>query len=147
MQAELFKKLRASISSHRLDSYRQAGQSDFDVIASYLWNMALCEALYPSLQALEVTLRNSIHAAAVRRYNSDFWFDLPGCNLHQSQQNNVDYAKQELQKKNKPLEAPRIVAELTFGFWTSLLNSYYEQKLWPSMLIPTGVPHEKWTRG
>ena len=99
MQAELFKKLRASISSHRLDSYRQAGQSDFDVIASYLWNMALCEALYPSLQALEVTLRNSIHAAAVRRYNSDFWFDLPGCNLHQSQQNNVDYAKQELQKK------------------------------------------------
>ena len=40
-----------------------------------------------------------------------------------------------MQKKNRPLEAPRIVAELTFGFWTSLLNSYYEQKLWPWMLL------------
>lgn len=131
MQAALYQKLRASISSHRLDSYRQGGQTDFEVIVSYLWNVALCEALYPALQALEVTLRNSIHEAAVKRYKSDFWFDLPACSLHPSQRQNVEYSKSELQKKNKPLEAPRIVAELTFGFWTSLLNSYYEKKLWP----------------
>jgi hypothetical protein len=136
MQVGLFQKLRASISSHRLDSYRQAGQTDFEVIVCYLWNVALCEALYPALQSLEITLRNSIHGAAVKRYGNDFWFDLPACNLHQHQRESVDYAKAELLKKNKPLEASRIVAELTFGFWTSLLNSYYEQKLWPWLLLP-----------
>src|ERR1019366_4080134 len=33
-------------------------------------------------------------------------------------------------------EPERIVSQLTFGFWVSLLNGRYEQVLWPRMLLP-----------
>ena len=64
MQA-FFQKLRAGISSPRLSKYRSGDESDFEVIAKYVWNIALCEALYPALHTLEVALRNAVHQAAV----------------------------------------------------------------------------------
>lgn len=39
-----------------------------ELVARYLWNMALCEALYPSLHAIELALRNTISSAAERMY-------------------------------------------------------------------------------
>jgi hypothetical protein len=35
------------------------------MLATYLWNRALCEALYPALQGLEVALRNSKPIAGI----------------------------------------------------------------------------------
>src|SRR5947208_1308380 len=133
MQASMFQKLRAAVSFPRLDAYRSPGDSDFDVICKYLWNMDLCESLYPSLQTLEITLRNTIHQAATRRYRTEFWFNpTPGPGLlGPREQESIVYAKGELAKKAKPLEAPRVVAELTFGFWASLFDSRYEQVFWP----------------
>ncbi|HKI31944.1 MAG TPA: hypothetical protein VKA46_08745 [Gemmataceae bacterium] len=148
MQGPLFQKIRACVSSPRLDIYRQPGDSDFDVIVRYLWNVQLCEALYPSLQALEVAFRNSLHAAATGRFHSEFWFDPPPNRLARSEQADVTTAKADLGKQGKPLEVGRIIAELTFGFWTSLLNTRYERVFWPWMLLPTfpGMPRHIRTR-
>ena len=41
--------------------------------------------------------------------------------------------------QNKPIEPDRIIAELTFGFWTSLLDRRYE-RLW-HQIIRTTFPH------
>jgi len=51
----------------------------------------------------------------------------------------VGRAKDTLVKQAKPLEAGRMVAELSFGFWTSLLDVRYERSnvLWPHLLRPT----------
>ncbi len=114
-----------------------------DVLARYLWNAALCEALYPSLQALEVALRNTVFSAGSAVYpftgtpqpgQVPCWLDAPGV-LHADDARMVDSAKARLAAANKALEPGRLVAELTFGFWTALFDVRYENSriLWPRL--------------
>lgn len=129
--------LRQAISDVRLDAYRRPGDADdLDAVARYLWNIALSEALYPTLQALEITLRNSLHLAISKHFRDVMWFDRQPSLLHQLELDKVAAAKRELQQEHKPLEAGRIVAELSFGFWTSLFDRRYERVLWPVLLKP-----------
>src|ERR1035438_6632267 len=111
-----FQKLRAGISASRLDVYRTPIDSDFEVIAKYLWNMVLCEALYPGLHTLEIALRNTVRQAAIGRYHNEHWFEPPTSPLDPRGQASVATAKSELTKVGKALEPDRIVSELTFGF-------------------------------
>ncbi len=141
--------MRSALSDARLDAYRaSASESDLELLARYAWNTALAAALYPSLQGIEVALRNSLHAA-ITRHHGDDWFDMPSLLVEPWAQGKVLEAKQKLQRQRKPIEAGRVVAELDFGFWTSLLNVAYEQgpnrprsqiPLWPR-LVPTAFPH------
>ena len=133
--------LRRAISHERLDAYRQRGSSndDAELFAHYAWNMALSESLYTPLQCLEVSLRNGIHDAATAYFKTDTWFDLPG-KLYPQEINKVQEAKSNLIKGNKPLDAGRIIPELTFGFWTSLFDVRYEKIFWPWLLKPV-VPN------
>lgn len=45
-------------------------------------------------------------------------------------------AKQTLQHQGKPIQPGRLIAELSFGFWTSLFDRRYEPLLWPRLLKP-----------
>jgi hypothetical protein len=93
----------------------------------------LCEALYPTLDALEIALRNTIHSAATTAYNTEFWFDRPGV-LIKTQPHAIRAARDALTRRSAPVSAGRIVAELHFSFWTYLLSSPYDRQLWQ----PTG---------
>ena len=141
MQANFSNHLRRAISHERLAAYRQRGTSndDTELFAHYAWNMALSESLYTPLQCLEVSLRNGIHDAATAYFKTDTWFDLPSV-LYPPEFNKVQEAKGTLFKCKKPLDAGRIIPELTFGFWTSLFDVRYEKILWPWMLKPV-VPN------
>jgi len=141
MQANFSDQLRRSISHERLDAYRQRGTSndDAELFAHYAWNMTLSESLYTPLQCLEVSLRNGIHDAATAYFKTDTWFDLPDV-LYTPEFNKVQDAKGILLKNKKPLDAGRIIPELTFGFWTSLFDVRYEKILWPWLLKPV-VPN------
>ena len=44
------------------------------MVINYYWNICLCESLYPTLSAVEVALRNTIHAAISTQFK-DHWFD------------------------------------------------------------------------
>jgi hypothetical protein len=123
-----------------LDVYRTPIDSDFEVIAKYLWNMVLCEALYPALHTLEIALRNTVRQAAIGRYHNEHWFEPPTSPLDPRGQASVATAKSELTKVGKALEPDRIVSELTFGFWVNLLHRRYEPALWPRML-PFAFPN------
>lgn len=128
-----------------MESYRQPGDSDRDVLARYLWNLALCEASYPALQNLEVTLRNTIHAAISTKYKTEFWMlaDEPLSDRdYEDVEHSRDAIAQRLPQGREPT-AGQIVAELDFGFWTSLLSPYYgyqpktrQELLWPKLLKP-----------
>jgi hypothetical protein len=149
--------LRRVISDKRLDAYRMGpADEDVDLLARYLWNMALCEALYPALHSLEIALRNSLHAALTASFGVT-WYDDPTVLIEPRGRSEVVEAKQRLRAQGKPLEADRIVAELPFGFWTSLLNVAYAQSavrrppvhkpLWPTLVavafprfVPVGGP-------
>lgn len=131
----VFDQLRRAISDPRLGPYRQQniGGADLDCYACYAWNNILCESLYPALQGLEVTLRNSIHAAASSVFSNDYWFNSV---LIQQEQRRLVEVTARLKSLGKPsaASADDFVSGFNFGFWVSLFDSRYEQILWPRLL-------------
>jgi len=139
MQANFAQQLTQVLSTERLDAYRgrlPQPASDLQLFGRYAWNMALSESLYPSLQVLEIALRNTLHHAASQHFGRDDWFDAPGVLQHNHERDAIQKAKTTLNQQRKPHDASRIVAEVNFGFWTSLLDTRYEQTLWPKLLKP-----------
>ena len=133
MQADFARQLRRAVSNERLEGYvaRGAVAGDDNLFSHYAWNIALAESLYPSLQCLEVALRNSMHMAISQRCGRQDWYDtvLKGSD----EQAKLNKAKANLISRQTPLDPGKVVAELTFGFWACLLDSRYET-FWPPML-------------
>ncbi len=135
-----FDELSIVFSQERLDGYlshAKCNNSKTDALMAYSWNMELSQSLYPALQILEITLRNSLHQALSVNFDTEYWFELPF--LHERERKQTNQAKDDLRKLNKKIEAGRVVAELSFGFWTSLFDVRYEhgQILWPKLFKPT----------
>lgn len=140
--------IERAISVDRLSGYRQPGGDAHDALARYTWNALLGAALYPTLLHLEVAFRNSLYEAVQAHYPAGPWHTV-SCWLDQvppilaaSDRKRVETAKRRLRRAGKPLTPGRLVAELTFGFWTSLLDRRYEhgQVLWPT-LLKAAFPH------
>lgn len=142
MQANLAIQLTKALSSERLSAYQQRGNQggNLELFSHYVWNMALSESLYSTLQVLEVTLRNTIHATASQHFQREDWFNSTAVISFQNDVEALNKAKRTLQRQRKPLDPGRIIAELNFGFWTSLLDKRYEQTLWPR-LLKSAFPH------
>lgn len=129
----LYAALLPSVSRQRLDAYRQKGDSDLDLLALYNWNLCLAEALYPTLQSLEITFRNHLNDALVQKFGEYWmWNDPPLSRPDDVEQ--IKKAEANLLSNRKSVNTPRMVAELTFGFWTRLLDRRYERVLWPHLL-------------
>ena len=148
MQNTFVKSLLVSISESRFSTYqnRTAPANDQIGFARYVWNIALSESLYPALQVVEVTLRNSIHNAASGKYNSGDWFDYV---LVDPEAKSLKNTRERVQSQKGNASPENIVSALTFGFWTGLLRRDYEQILWPQLLeeVFPHVPSETRTRG
>ena len=142
MVAQFVASLERPISRVRLENYR-AGGSDLDMIVNYFYNLELSEALYPSLQAFEISFRNSVHSALADHFGTTYWFDRPTF-LPDWQAQQITDAPRKLTKVGKPHDADRIIAELSFGFWHSMFNSPFERHVWRpnrSALIGLVFPH------
>lgn len=126
-QAVFYARVVDTISTERLSVYGDCRNEPKIVLARYLLNMALCESLYAHLQFCEVALRNSIHADLVRRYGCEDWYDCPSFALSPWATQEVQKAKEKIEKAGKETNPGRIVAELQFGFWSSLFEAHYEQ--------------------
>lgn len=137
------------LSSPRLEAYRLSPSDTPRVlIGRYRWNVALCMSLYAPLEYLEVAFRNSLHEALTAFKRTPTWYDLSPAWLSSREQGAIAAAKTELGNHGKPLEPGRLVAELSFGFWTSLLSRSYEQVIWPPLLKPVfpNMPRQERTR-
>ena len=132
MQDRFANSLRHAISESRFRPYLKTGPSNVDELAHYLWNMALCESLYPVLQCLEVTLRNSIHDSVTLAFDKPDWFESV---LVEREMRHVERAKSRLESRGKAPTSDDIVAALSLGFWVNLFYRSYEQKLWPRLLV------------
>lgn len=103
----------------------------------YTFNTAVSAAFYPSLQALEVTLRNRVAHRLDHWYptwtSGDAIFREPDCHA-------VREARQLLENRGKPITRGRIVAELSFGFWTGLFANVYDTDLWRTTLHTVVYP-------
>jgi len=129
-----------SVSPARLQAYRlTTDRDDLDALGRYLWNTALSEALYPSVQNAEIALRNSLHRAIGHAIGNPSWLTAMPSVLTPAHQAKVSDARHYLQKRKKQLDEGRVVAELNFGFWVSLFNKEYETTLWrrPGLITAT----------
>lgn len=147
LQDLTFAELERILSQPRLDGYRRGGVDEKTVVARYLWNLALAEALHPSLHIMEVAFRNALDRSVANHLGDPNWLvnnasDSPASTLlPERSREAVTAAHENLAKAKKPIEQGRMVAELSFGFWTSLLNRGYERRLWPAQLGNTFPGH------
>jgi len=157
--------VEGAVSTERWHGYQSSPPgSDLSVAGQYAWNVGLCEALYPTFNAVEVVLRNRVYNAGcvhfpVTGYHEvKSWLDAKPSVLRPDQLKKIAGAKRELlrelRKKNKRsrkqlkyhMTAGRLVAQLNFGFWTYLFGSEYGSSpgktgsLWPT-LLPLVFPH------
>ena len=74
MQEEFKEKLEKVLSSEKIEAYRNRlhDSSDEEIYAHFLWNIQLGEALYPSLQTLEIALRNILCNAISDKFDGNF---------------------------------------------------------------------------
>ena len=132
--SQMFENYQKAISPQRLESYRQNGSDDTDTLTRCVWNIALCEAFYPSLQHLEVGLRNSLHHAAEKAFNDKKWFKRPF--LCDKAKEDIRYAEALLKEKGKDFYDPgRVIAELNLGFWVRLFSKHYDRVLWGNKIF------------
>ncbi len=125
--------IRQSVSSERLAPYLADAGGDLEAaVRLYEQNTLLSEGLYGVLQGLEIALRNGIHAELAAGFGSPSWWTV--AMLAPDQQNMLRKAQDALARENKPLDAGRVVAELSFGFWTGLFGPGYTD-LWRDHLV------------
>ena len=123
--------LEKALSPERFGGYvRRCGGDRELAVLQYERNTCLSEALYGVLQGLEVALRNSIHDSVATSASPNWYKTL---RLYAEQRDMITAAEAKILKRGKLLTAGRVVAELSFGFWTSLVAPRYEKTFW--------VPH------
>lgn len=127
MNNEFFRKVEAALAVERLDAFREDGNAPLAVLSSYLWNIALCEALYSPLQMAEIALRNRIHVCFSEQFSAEDWYATSGL-LLSWQEEQVDKVRQELAERNRSYTAGQVVSELHFGFWTGFFNKAHEDR-------------------
>ena len=152
--AQYFYKKFSESAPLRFDRYFQdSGGREIEAVAKYRWNLELSAALIPCLEASELALRNAIHQAMCKAYlpahegtfpngqpaDEEWWFDakVRGRDLLQERDwRKVTEAYDKIPKNGEPI-TPRVVAELSFGFWVELLNSNYDETIVVPMLGTT----------
>lgn len=156
-----YQKLSKTLSGPRIDSYKNlfSDHTDQEVYGVYLWNKALCSAIYPILQAAEIALRNTIDNAAREQYG-DYWYEsIPHFQVKNKsgiRVNNENYKKLKTQfnrakgsvmttlRKTQTLPADykpnfdKVVAETSFVLWEYALHPCFfkvgdKSFLWPTM--------------
>lgn len=115
--------LEAVLAPDRLAAYRPAGGDDLAMVSTYFWNAALSCDLHFSLGVVEVSMRNGVHGALSAHANRNDWYDaIP---LLRCERERIDSAKDTIRKSGKPVVPGRVVAGVTFDFWTSMLSVGY----------------------
>lgn len=124
-----------TMSKERWATYQKLG-SEYGLSASelYVRNLTYSKELYVILGGLEVILRNAFQEQLSRHFGKPDWMsDLTL--LRRSHKEQVGKAIDKLvQNKSGQYVLPDLIAELSFGFWTHLLDAPYEQELWAPAL-------------
>ncbi|MBQ4525419.1 MAG: Abi family protein [Bacteroidaceae bacterium] len=122
-------------SDKRMERYFALYPDNEDkAIKHYQSNLQLTEAFYTSLSVLEVALRNALSRELETMTGREDWYavfpNTPGLtNLNRY----VTQATKQIAGRHEQITPSKIVAELTLGFWVSLLNTEYERLLWKDL--------------
>lgn len=145
IMAQYVQKLRAMnwadlekhFSAARLGRYRTAcGGDEARAANAYVNNIILAEAMMPMLNVLEIALKNGIHRRLASLYQRlDWWEAWVGDPVFHWQNKEIAGAKGKLQRRAEVATPDKIVAELAFGFWSSLFNGSFQLMLWKDLRL------------
>jgi hypothetical protein len=143
MDRDQVKLVRDAMSAERLAPYEAACGGDVAAaLRLYGWNSQVSAAFYWPLQNLEIVLRNALHREMSALFGRPDWWIRRVVNLHADAARDVRRAREKLVRRGKEATPSRMVAELSFGFWVSLLGkgNDYETRLWRPALY-RAFPH------
>jgi hypothetical protein len=129
--------LEKHFSAARLGRYRAScGGDETRAARAYVNNMLLAEAMMPMLNVLEIALKNGIHRRLSALYSrSDWWEAWNGDPAFTWQLQEVASAKAKLKRRAEAATSDKIIAELAFGFWSSLFNVQFQSVLWKDLRL------------
>ena len=139
-------------TSPRLASYLQEFEgNELKAQALYEWNTRTASAFWELISYLEISLRNSIDRRLSETYSTT---DKHWLLVFESEtlQKNTTYSKElrnartRISNQGKEFSPERLISELPFGFWASLISKRY-RSLWPDLAsgfqgLPTRSPSE-----
>ena len=131
-----FKTLERILSKERLNSYLAKHSNDQNkAIQHYKSNIKISEAFYSPIAILEVGLRNNIDSQLQKKYSTKEWFDHPEFIkiISSFQLDRIQEARTNILREKKIITSGKIIAELSFGFWTSLFDQKFEKTLWKQL--------------
>ena len=79
-----------------------------ETAVNYLWNVALAESLFCSLNAVEVALRNGLHNALTQHFGTAVWYDQTGI-LDPVQRKSVQSVKKRIAEHGDLVTSDRVV--------------------------------------
>lgn len=125
----------ATFSVSRVGRYKNRLQgNEAHAMVAYRHNLLVSEALTPFLCSVEVALRNAMNVQLARHYGrADWWEVWRGNPNFADALRYVDKAKASLRRRMEQATADKVVAELTFGFWSTLFNTEYQAALWQTL--------------
>lgn len=126
------------ISAERFAPYMQYHRNNTQkAMIHYKANIFISEAFYPLLSILEVGLRNSINYQLTRKFKDEAWYENPEFIklASQFQKDRISEAKNDLRLEKKDLSPGKIIASLSFGFWTSLFDKRFQGSLWKNLRL------------
>lgn len=132
---EELEQFRTTLSVERLRSVIQSEDDTLDdVLIRYKNNIRISQALYPELSILEVTLRNAIHSMLCKCI-SETWLEdeiKQQKLLSKQEHDKLIKAYNDTQKEcsSKTFTTGKVIANLTFGFWTNICSKKYSTKIW-----------------
>lgn len=117
MNDEVIKKY---ITQSRLSAY-----SDME---EYKQNLLVSKSMYIPLSILEVSIRNVVDNHFSHFYGNG-WLINEAAFLQRDAIRKITQAKERIQEREESLTREKLVAELPFGFWTSLFQQPYDKNL------------------
>lgn len=124
--------LTAALSADRFATYLQWTSGDQSLAERlYTYNVQLSAALYGPLHMQEITLRNMADLALAQRFWVSWHVD-PAVLTPGYPRDSVNKAIQSLKQGGKAGTRPQVIAELNFGFWSSLFGRQ-SHHLWQTL--------------
>lgn len=118
-------KIILSISKERFKPYLKRSDNIENALLLYQKNIETSQEFYGLLSILEITLRNKIDQSFKTHFKNENWLTEIISNELSFQ---ITENKNRLIKSRKEVTNSRILAELNFGFWTTLFNRKYAKR-------------------
>ncbi len=130
-----YQKLEYYISKPRLDRFLMAtGGSKSKAQKLYRINLRVAQSFYPVLNLFEIFFRNIVNYQVAAHFANANWItaEKNGFMNHPSLtssrfflKNSVNKAEKMVRRKGGVVTSGKVIAEQSFGFWTSLFDTHH----------------------